>query len=61
MLDEIYEILAPMLMKKEKLRALLSPAAKKPRNDKVTDTVDREIIRPVMVDASTVTLLTPNW
>lgn len=41
MLDKIYEFLALMLTKKGKLRILLSPAAKKPREDKVTDVVDR--------------------
>lgn len=59
-LEDIYEILDLMVTMKGKLRSPLLSVAKKPRDDKVTDTVVSNIIRSVMVDAVTNTILTPN-
>jgi hypothetical protein len=52
-LEDIFDVMAPMLTRKGKLRSPLFPPAKKPRDDLATG--------PVMVDAGTDTILTPNW
>uniref|UniRef100_A0A2S2NAJ7 Uncharacterized protein n=1 Tax=Schizaphis graminum TaxID=13262 RepID=A0A2S2NAJ7_SCHGA len=61
LLEEIYDTLTPMLTRKGKLKSPLFPVPKKRRNDMVTDTVAKDIARPVMVDAGTDTVLTTNW
>jgi len=53
LLDKIYGTLVPMLTKKGKLSSLLSPVAKKPKDDKMMDLV--------MVDTGMDTILTSNW
>jgi hypothetical protein len=60
-LEDIFDVVAPMLTRKGKLRSPLFPPAKKPKDDLAIGPVVRNIDGPVMVDAGTDTILTPNW
>lgn len=60
-LEDIFDVVASMLTRKGKLRSPLLPPAKKLRDDLATNSVVRGIDGPVMVDAGTDTILTPNW
>jgi len=60
-LENIFDVVAPMLTKKGKLRSPLLPPAKKSRDDLAIGPEVRGIDRPEMVDAGTDTILTPNW
>lgn len=60
-LEDIFDVVPPMLTRKGKLRSPLLPPAKKLRDDSATDSVAKGIDGPVMVDVGTDTILTPNW
>lgn len=61
LLENVHNVMAPMLTKMSKLKSLLLHVAKILMNNKVSSSVATDIVRSEMVDAGTHSVLTVHY